>query len=186
MSFQHRTLGYRPPPGSLAARAQAAVQHRSKSLCGTSDMNPSLDENFLKKAANCDAAKIKCVLHLPLVICRLTCPRWNRDLQTKNSQDTTNVQQNRSDAIPQSTSSSESSHRRSSAKARKRSWRHRRGRSRKKSPSSAASQLASNAHSCDRSSSLTPSTARGSPPPMLRAETEDSVEIIGDILMTRV
>lgn len=52
MSEEHRTLGYRPPPDSLAARAQrSATKHPDLSL--------GLDAATLREAARVDAEKIK-------------------------------------------------------------------------------------------------------------------------------
>jgi hypothetical protein len=51
MSAEHKALGYRPPPGSLAAEAQAAAAKHP---------NPTehLDPNVLKEAARADAARV--------------------------------------------------------------------------------------------------------------------------------
>lgn len=52
MSAEHKALGYRPPPGSLAATAQAeAAKHPQAEL--------GLNEDVLKKAAEEDAARIQ-------------------------------------------------------------------------------------------------------------------------------
>ncbi|KAI0759161.1 hypothetical protein BC629DRAFT_1549979 [Irpex lacteus] len=52
MSVQHKALGYRPPPGSLAAEAQAeAAKHPQAST--------SVSEDLLARAALDDAARIK-------------------------------------------------------------------------------------------------------------------------------
>lgn len=52
MSAEHKALGYRPPPGSLAAEAQAeAAKHPQTSA--------SIGEELLAKAAVEDANKIK-------------------------------------------------------------------------------------------------------------------------------
>ncbi|KAH9948083.1 hypothetical protein B0H21DRAFT_735292 [Amylocystis lapponica] len=53
MSHEHRALGFRPPPGSLAAEAQAAA---AKHPDGD---GPTVDEGFLKQIALRDAEKIK-------------------------------------------------------------------------------------------------------------------------------
>lgn len=52
MSVEHKALGYRPPPGSLAAEAQAAAAKHPRGAVG-------LDEELLKKVAEEDAARIK-------------------------------------------------------------------------------------------------------------------------------
>ena len=54
MSEEHKALGYRPPPGSLAAEAQAAAARHPHSSAG-------LDPAILTKAALEDAKKIECV-----------------------------------------------------------------------------------------------------------------------------
>ncbi|KAI0337708.1 hypothetical protein BDW22DRAFT_1363833 [Trametopsis cervina] len=52
MSEEHKALGYRPPPGSLAAEAQAeAAKHP--------EAKTTVSENLLSKAAVEDAAKIR-------------------------------------------------------------------------------------------------------------------------------
>lgn len=52
MSMQHKALGYRPPPGSLAAEAQAeAAKHPQASA--------PVPEVLLARAALDDAARIK-------------------------------------------------------------------------------------------------------------------------------
>ena len=52
MSEEHKTLGYRPPPDSLAARAQrSSTKHPDSSL--------GLDAATLRKAARADAERIK-------------------------------------------------------------------------------------------------------------------------------
>ncbi|KAJ3809196.1 hypothetical protein F5876DRAFT_77986 [Lentinula aff. lateritia] len=53
MSYEHKALGYRPPPGSLASQAQAEAAKHPKG--GPSPPDPAL----LKKAALSDAAKIE-------------------------------------------------------------------------------------------------------------------------------
>ncbi|KAJ3991518.1 hypothetical protein F5050DRAFT_1812442 [Lentinula boryana] len=53
MSYEHKALGYRPPPGSLASQAQAEAAKHPKG--GPSPPDPAL----LKKAALNDAAKIE-------------------------------------------------------------------------------------------------------------------------------
>ncbi|THH17974.1 hypothetical protein EUX98_g9031 [Antrodiella citrinella] len=52
MSEEHKALGYRPPPGSLAAEAQAAAAKHPHSSAG-------LDPTLLTKAAIADAKKIE-------------------------------------------------------------------------------------------------------------------------------
>lgn len=52
MSEEHKALGYRPPPGSLAADAQAAAAKRPHMREGT------LDPRILTLAALKDAARI--------------------------------------------------------------------------------------------------------------------------------
>lgn len=52
MSEEHKALGYRPPPGSLAAEAQAAAAKHPHSSAG-------LDPTTLVKAALMDAKKIE-------------------------------------------------------------------------------------------------------------------------------
>ena len=54
MSEEHNSLGYRPPPGSLAAEAQAAAARHPHSSAG-------LDPAILTKDALEDAKKIECV-----------------------------------------------------------------------------------------------------------------------------
>ncbi|KAI0720499.1 hypothetical protein C8T65DRAFT_801424 [Cerioporus squamosus] len=57
MSEEHKALGYRPPPGSLAAQAQAAVaRHETEHA---EDNNLTVDANKLKQAALQDAERIK-------------------------------------------------------------------------------------------------------------------------------
>ncbi|KIK64935.1 hypothetical protein GYMLUDRAFT_240285 [Collybiopsis luxurians FD-317 M1] len=53
MSYEHKALGYRPPPGSLASQAQAEAAKHPKG--GPSPPDPA----SLKKAALTDAAKIE-------------------------------------------------------------------------------------------------------------------------------
>ncbi|ESK96734.1 hypothetical protein Moror_6694 [Moniliophthora roreri MCA 2997] len=53
MSLEHKALGYRPPPGSLASEAQAAAAKHPQGGPGQPDME------LLKKAALEDAAKIE-------------------------------------------------------------------------------------------------------------------------------
>ena len=52
MSEEHKALGYRPPPGSLAAEAQAAAAKHPNSSAG-------IDAATLAKAALEDAKKIE-------------------------------------------------------------------------------------------------------------------------------
>lgn len=52
MSEEHKALGYRPPPGSLAAAAQAAAAKHPQSVAG-------IDAAILAKAALEDAKKIE-------------------------------------------------------------------------------------------------------------------------------
>jgi hypothetical protein len=51
MSAEHKALGYRPPPGSLAAEAQAAAAKHPNT-------SEHIDENTLREAARSDAARI--------------------------------------------------------------------------------------------------------------------------------
>lgn len=53
MSHEHKALGFRPPPGSLAAEAQAAAAKHPEGD-GT-----SADEEALKEVALKDAERIK-------------------------------------------------------------------------------------------------------------------------------
>jgi hypothetical protein len=53
MSAEHKALGYRPPPGSLAAEAQAAAAKHPHP-------DGHLDPNVLREAAREDAARIAC------------------------------------------------------------------------------------------------------------------------------
>jgi hypothetical protein len=53
MSYEHKALGYRPPPGSLASQAQAEAAKHPKG--GPAPPDPTI----LKKAALSDAAKIE-------------------------------------------------------------------------------------------------------------------------------
>jgi len=53
MSYEHKALGYRPPPGSLASQAQAEAAKHPKG--GPTPPDPII----LKKAALSDAAKIE-------------------------------------------------------------------------------------------------------------------------------
>ncbi|KAL0952749.1 hypothetical protein HGRIS_006979 [Hohenbuehelia grisea] len=55
MSAEHKALGYRPPPGSLAADAQAAA---AKHPAGAVNGLPKPDPEALKQAAILDAARI--------------------------------------------------------------------------------------------------------------------------------
>ncbi|OCH88929.1 hypothetical protein OBBRIDRAFT_794740 [Obba rivulosa] len=61
MSHEHRALGFRPPPGSLAAEAQAAAARHPEGD-GT-----IVDEELLKEVAVRDAARIKADRELNLV-----------------------------------------------------------------------------------------------------------------------
>ncbi len=54
MSEEHKALGYRPPPGSLAASAQAAAAKHPEA-------SASVDVAVLSKAALDDAKKIEWV-----------------------------------------------------------------------------------------------------------------------------
>lgn len=54
MSEEHKALGYRPPPGSLAAQAQSAA---AKHPNGVPDGHP--DAHDLQRAALEDVAKIE-------------------------------------------------------------------------------------------------------------------------------
>lgn len=51
MSEEHKALGYRPPPGSLAAEAQAAAAQHGDGSSGQRTAH-------LKEAARADAARI--------------------------------------------------------------------------------------------------------------------------------
>jgi hypothetical protein len=53
MSYEHKALGYRPPPGSLASQAQAEAAKHPKG--GPTPPDPIM----LKQAALSDAAKIE-------------------------------------------------------------------------------------------------------------------------------
>ncbi|RPD76973.1 hypothetical protein L226DRAFT_355958 [Lentinus tigrinus ALCF2SS1-7] len=57
MSEEHKALGYRPPPGSLAAQAQAAVARHETERA--EDHTLTMDANKLKQAAIQDAERIK-------------------------------------------------------------------------------------------------------------------------------
>lgn len=52
MSEEHKALGYRPPPGSLAAEAQSAAAKHPNALAG-------VDPAVLAKAALEDAKRIE-------------------------------------------------------------------------------------------------------------------------------
>ncbi|KAI0632809.1 hypothetical protein C8Q77DRAFT_1059366 [Trametes polyzona] len=57
MSEEHKALGYRPPPGSLAAQAQAAVaRHETQHA---EEHNLTLNQEQLRQAAIADAERIK-------------------------------------------------------------------------------------------------------------------------------
>lgn len=62
MSYEHRALGYRPPPGSIAAEAQAAAAKHAAS--DTSVSNTALSNDILREVANRDAEKIKWVFFI--------------------------------------------------------------------------------------------------------------------------
>ena len=63
MSHEHRALGYRPPPGSLAAEAQAAAaKHRAAS--GETPSTIKISDETLHAAAYRDAERIKWVFTL--------------------------------------------------------------------------------------------------------------------------
>lgn len=53
MSLEHKALGYRPPPGSLASEAQAAVSR------GAVPKVTEVDTGRLREAALTDAARIE-------------------------------------------------------------------------------------------------------------------------------
>lgn len=55
MSHEHRALGFRPPPGSLAAEAQAAAARHPEGD------GSHLDEDTLRDVALRDAERIKAV-----------------------------------------------------------------------------------------------------------------------------
>lgn len=57
MSEEHKALGYRPPPGSLAAQAQAAVaRHETQHA---EEKSLTIEEEKLRKAALLDAERIQ-------------------------------------------------------------------------------------------------------------------------------
>lgn len=58
MSYEHRALGYRPPPGSLAAEAQAVAAKLSSSK-GVGAGRATLKDEILREAAKRDAERIK-------------------------------------------------------------------------------------------------------------------------------
>ncbi|TBU22160.1 hypothetical protein BD311DRAFT_792367 [Dichomitus squalens] len=57
MSEEHKALGYRPPPGSLAAAAQAAVARHETQHAGEHTL--TIDQEKLRQAALADAQRIK-------------------------------------------------------------------------------------------------------------------------------
>lgn len=57
ISEEHKALGYRPPPGSLASQAQALVARHETSHA--EDHSLTLDEEQIRKAALLDAERIK-------------------------------------------------------------------------------------------------------------------------------
>lgn len=62
MSHEHRALGYRPPPGSLAADAQAAAaRHPNTSSGPAAATRITLKDEILREAAVRDAEKIRYV-----------------------------------------------------------------------------------------------------------------------------
>jgi len=62
MSHEHRALGFRPPPGSLAAEAQAAAAKHPEGAG-----KPTVDEDVLKEIALRDAERIKADRELNVV-----------------------------------------------------------------------------------------------------------------------
>ncbi|KAI0830120.1 hypothetical protein BC628DRAFT_1356503 [Trametes gibbosa] len=61
MSHEHRALGFRPPPGSLAAEAQsaAAARSRSRRADGDGDVGGArVDDETLRAVALRDAERI--------------------------------------------------------------------------------------------------------------------------------
>ena len=56
MSHEHKALGFRPPPGSVAAEAQAAAAKHPE---GANTGSGSVQEEVLKVVALKDAEKIK-------------------------------------------------------------------------------------------------------------------------------
>ncbi|THH29313.1 hypothetical protein EUX98_g4881 [Antrodiella citrinella] len=61
MSFQHHALGYRPPPDSLAAKAQASIQRKSSSGSAAAEEQP-IEETLLREAAYRDASRLNAQL----------------------------------------------------------------------------------------------------------------------------
>ena len=57
MSEEHKALGYRPPPGSLAAQAQAAVARHETQRAETQSL--TVEAEKLRQAAIADAERIK-------------------------------------------------------------------------------------------------------------------------------
>ncbi|KAI0772466.1 hypothetical protein BD413DRAFT_43735 [Trametes elegans] len=57
MSEEHKALGYRPPPGSLASQAQAAVARHETQRAG--EPNLTLNEEQIRQAALADAERIR-------------------------------------------------------------------------------------------------------------------------------
>lgn len=57
ISEEHKALGYRPPPGSLASQAQALVARHETSHA--EDHGLTLDEEQIREAALLDAERIK-------------------------------------------------------------------------------------------------------------------------------
>ncbi|TBU43083.1 hypothetical protein BD309DRAFT_991240 [Dichomitus squalens] len=57
ISEEHKALGYRPPPGSLAAAAQAAVARHETQHAGEHTL--TIDQEKLRQAALADAQRIK-------------------------------------------------------------------------------------------------------------------------------
>ena len=57
MSEEHKALGYRPPPGSLASAAQAAVARHETQHADEHSL--TVDQDRLRQAALADAQRIK-------------------------------------------------------------------------------------------------------------------------------
>ncbi len=57
ISEEHKALGFRPPPGSLASQAQALVARHETSHAEDHDL--TLNEEKIKQAALLDAERIK-------------------------------------------------------------------------------------------------------------------------------
>ncbi|KAI0789186.1 hypothetical protein C8Q75DRAFT_766892 [Abortiporus biennis] len=65
MSLEHRALGYRPPPGSLAAEAQAAAsKHPNPEPIPGHEVDHTVADGILKEVAYKDAQRIKATRQL--------------------------------------------------------------------------------------------------------------------------